>query len=340
MELTLWSVGRMFGKSVPPLGKRSWCLIRKHRRSAKSFTVFRARSGAVLYKCHSCDPPVDVGDAVGLYAALENVDRRSAWATLKDQGYEVPGLREQGAPFRRGRPAAPVRPPVVPTRGEEPSATIPLDPERWEEHVARRVGAVEKLAAERQLDPSVLRELDVVDIDASHVGFGYREPTGGVACRVKVRGLERKSFWIEPRGDSGKALAPLYLAHALSPSLRFVVVHEGEIDALTLAQARLPNSVSLPDGARSAATVDLRPLRNYPLWLLATDDDEAGQRGAAVLERRASQLGCQAVRVRWGAAGHVCKDASEAWVKGARRATMSACLSDACHAALGYRVEV
>ena len=339
MELTLWSVGRLFGKSLPPVGKRSWCPIRKHRKSAKSFTVFRARSGAVLYKCHSCDPPVDVGDAVALYAALDNTDRRSAWATLKEQGYAVPGLREKGAPFRPARPA-PVRRPVVPTRGEEPSATIPLDPQRWEEHLARRVGAVEKLAATRLLDPSVLRELDVVDIDATHVGFGYREPTRGVACRVKVRGLERKSFWVEPRGDRGKALAPLYLAHALDQSLRFAVVNEGELDALTLAQARLPNSVSLPDGARSAATVDLRPLRNYPLWLLATDADEAGRRGAEVLERRAARLGCQAVRVRWKAGGSLFKDASEAWVAGARRATMAACLSDACHAALGYRVEI
>jgi len=340
MELTLWSVGRLFGKSLPALGKRGWCPIRKHKRSAKSFTVFRARSGVVLYKCHSCDPPVDVGDAVGLYAALGDTDRRSAWSALKDQGYEVPGLRDKVTSFRHRPRPAPVRRPVVPIRGHEPPVTIPLPPQRWEDHRARREGAVEKLAAARVLDPAVLRELDVVDIDATHVGFGYREPRTGVACRVKVRGLERKSFWVEPRGDQGKALAPLYLAHALDPALRFVVVHEGEIDALTLAQARLPNSVSLPDGARSAATVDLRPLRNYPLWLLATDADEAGQRGAAVLEKRAARLGCQAVRVRWNVGGAQRKDASEAWVKGARRATMAACLNNACHAALGYRVEV
>ncbi len=75
-ELTLWTVGIMFGKTLPAFGQRAHCPIRDHKRKDKGFKVFQARSGAVLYKCFSCDAPDDIGDAVALYAVLAGVDRR------------------------------------------------------------------------------------------------------------------------------------------------------------------------------------------------------------------------------------------------------------------------
>ncbi len=224
-----------------------------------------------------------------------------------------------------------------------------LDLQRWQEHVERRVGAVERLAKDRGLDAALLRACDVVDIDAGCVGFGYRDPDTHIPCRVKVRKLDKKMFWIEPRpaeGQRGKALAPLYLAHRLVVPHRglgsVAVITEGELDALTLKQAGIRNVVSLPDGASSAAHVDLRPLMGaYPLWLLATDDDESGRKAAVVLTNRAARMGCSVGPVLWKRDGQRYKDANEAWHQGGmRKDQLIACMAAAAKETMGYEVNV
>lgn len=346
-ELTLWTVAQEFGKELAPLGKRSFCPIRNHKRPDKSFKAFEAQSGVTLYKCFSCDPPFNVGDAVALYAALRGSDRRDAWSELRDKGYAVPGAKEGTLHHRR--PARRVSR-VVPIAGDRPSEDLVLtfDLARWKQLTEQRLGAVEKYAESRGLDAEVLRSHDVVDVQSDAVGFGYREPATRIACRVKIRALDRKAFWIEPRPPEGchaRSLGPLYLADRLKPAPRgvlgSVVITEGEADALSLKQAGLVNVVSLPDGAGCAARVDLEPLLSgYVLWLIATDADEDGDRAAKALLSRASRMGATTGRVFWRKEGHVHKDANDALVAGFTKDDFMRCINEGAEQAFGYRVAV
>lgn len=340
-RLTIESVAAMFGRSVPPVGKRSLCVIRKHKRADKSFSVFQSRDGVPLWKCHSCDSPDNVGDAVKLYALLTGQDRKAAWNDLREQGYEVPGMKDgPREPVQRPRPRA------IPIQGAEApqKQIVPLDPRRWDELRSNRMGAVERFALARGLDPDYLRELDVVDVARDAVGFGYRDPKTGGGCRVKVRAIERKAFWIEPRGEGATALSPLYLAHDLrsESDAPYVVVVEGEVDALTLRCFGIRQVVSLPDGASSASKVDLSPLwYRSAVVLSATDADSEGDKAHRDLFGRVMGMGRQIARVRWvGRDGRAWKDANEALVEGAfSREDFVRCLEQAASQLLGYEVD-
>ena len=104
----------------------------------------------------------------------------------------------------------------------------------------------------------------------------------------------RRTSEKDHRMDTGAPLA-LWNANVLrDPKVRNgqvpVVIAEGEWDALTAIQAGFPMSVSVPNGAPSAETTDLDTAKRYEWvdrhandlagvreFILATDDDEAGQ---------------------------------------------------------------
>lgn len=337
-RLTIESVASMLGRSVPAVGKRSTCPIRKHKRTDKSFSMFLSREGAPLWKCHSCDSPDNVGDAVKFYGLLTGQDRKAAWLDLREQGYEVPGLKDGPR-----EPASRPRPQAIPIQGADmvERAVVPLKPQRWQELKSLRLGAVEKFALMRGLDPTYLRELDVVDVAMDAVGFGYRDPKSGDGCRVKVRAIDRKAFWIEPRGDGATALSPLYLAHNLRGEVPYVVVTEGEVDALTLRCLGIDQAVSLPDGASSALKVDLSPLwYRTSVILSATDADPDGDKSHRDLFGRVMGFGRQIARVRWTRCdGTAFKDANAALVEGGFvRADFVRCLEQAATQLFGYEV--
>jgi len=342
----MWAVASMFGKRLPEVGRRGFCVFRDHKRKDKSLTIFKSEGGDLLYKCFSCDAPDNVGDALAMYAQLEGIDRKTAWHQLRDRGYGVPGGEDDHARVRRAPPPPRKRP--VPVTGRAPvGGVLPLAQDRWRQWHLQRLGAVEQLGAERHLDAELLRDYDVVDVDRDVVGFGYREPFGGQPCRVKCRPLTRKTFWIEPRpakGQEGKALGPLYLADRLQcvpghPSV--AIVTEGELDALTFIQAGLSNVVSLPDGAQSAGRVDLQPLSSgFLLWLVATDRDAEGQQAFCVLRDRSRLLGATAVRLLLGRSDQQFKDANEALQAGFESADFIRSVNRAASVALGYDLQV
>lgn len=344
-RLTIGEVAAMFGKQAPEVGKRSHCLIRRHKRSDKVFSVFRSKEGTVLWKCHSCDAPDDRGDALKLYCVLSQKDRKTAWRELKDYGYEVPGL--QDAP-QGNRPMP--RPKLVPIQGRDADAKeiLSLAPERWSELQSKRLGAVEAFALTRGLDAEFLRQHDVVDMASDVIGFGYRDPKTNLPCRVKARALERKSYWIEPRGEQGKqgiALSPLYLANDiqfLSEHAPFVVVTEGEVDALTLRAIGIPSAVSLPDGSGSASKVDLSPLwYRSAVVLSATDADEEGERAHRDLFARVHAMGKQIARLRWtDGNGRTFKDANEALLAGFGREQFVSVMERSLTQLQGYEVRL
>lgn len=342
-ELTIHEVARMFGRSLSPMGSRSTCPIRKHKRADKSFSVFQGSEGKPLWKCHSCDPPTNAGDAIKLYAILGGVDNRTAWMELKDQGFAVPGATEESAP--RSKPMLRRAVPTIEGRAPEPKLIIPLAPERWAALKSQRIGAVEAFAGHRGLPAEALRDLDVVDMAEDAVGFGYRDPATGKPCRIKARSVEKKSFWIEPRaprGESGIALSPLYMAHLLEAPrglLSVVTVVEGEVDALTLLALGIKNVVSLPDGSSSAGAVDLKPLLGKASMVLsAVDSDERGDAASRELYFRSTALALQVARVRWQKDGVLHKDANDALLAGWKREDFLTCLQDAASGLRGYEV--
>lgn len=342
-ELTIHEAARLCGRTLATNGSRSFCPIRKHKREDKTFVVFKGNEGKMLWKCHSCDPPTNCGDALKLYAVIAGIDRRQAWMELKDRGYAVPGAREDDEPRNRGAVRRIV--PAIEGRKPEPRTILPFSEARWSELQGKRLGAVEAFAANRGLNSEILRTLDVVDMDAESIGFGYRNPADGKPCRIKARAVERKSFWIEPRapkGEAGVALAPLYMAHLLDAPrglLSIVTIVEGEVDALTLLSLGIRNVVSLPDGSSSASAVDLKPLLGKASMVLcAVDSDEKGDAAARDLYVRSTSLALQVARVRWTKDGQTHKDANDALCAGWTRGDFLACLQEAASSLRGFEV--
>jgi hypothetical protein len=352
-KLAIAEVGRLLGLKLPGPGGKARCPFRDHRRKDKTFRVFKSnRTGDELWKCWSCDAPDNIGDAVALYARIQNVDRKVALEQLQERGYETHTRRSRPrrpAP-RQARSHRPVC--EVPVGGSFEGPFLALDLNHWRAWRSNGAESIAEFAARRRVRPATLRDNDVVQIKRGVIGFGYRDPDTLIPCRVKVRPLHRKTFWIEPRckdPESGaRARSPLYLAHAL-PDERgmndVAVIVEGEVDALTLKDQGFQHVVSLPDGDHSANTVNVEPIASgYRAWLVATDYDEPGYEAYLKLRKRAWPLGIDVARVEWCALVeddgreelvHY-KDANEALIDGGfRRADFERCFVKASEAAFG-----
>jgi DNA primase len=318
--LSIQEVGRLFSLNLPgPRGKAK-CPFRQHARKDKTFRIFNARAtGQELYKCWSCDPPDNVGDAIGFYAKMFGCDRKEAWKKLRDEGFDVPGLdKEQQRSGQRGtsreeqdrlayeKMAREAH--IIDVKGVRPPKVLPLDLEQWESWRKCNEGALDKFAEQRGLPADFLREHGVVELPGGYVGFTYFDPVTRKPCRVKVRGVNEKKYWVEPRppknNPSGAAaLGPLYLATELEREggQKFpLIITEGEIDALSLVYMGFKNVVSLPDGSESAKTVDLSPVyHRYTPWMLSTDLDKPGELSAQQLLKDRAYSGTDLFRVKW-----------------------------------------
>lgn len=342
-RLSIAAVGSIFGKRLGAAGTHGFCPFQKHRRKDKTFRVFRAGvSGDELYKCWSCDPPENMGDAIALYARFSGMDRKTAWRKLAEDGFDVPGAEEYAAKHgdrdRRAAPPKPVAPPPIRLRGTKGhDGILALEEAEWKRWRETDTGVVGRFAERRGLPVELLRRYGVVEMPgpgAGRVGFLYVDPKTNKPCRAKVKVMDPRPgdppYYVKPRapeGDPRTALGPLYLAHRLAPrgvaSLETVLIVEGEVDALTCVHMGLPNVVSLPDGSESAKTVDLSPLfPRFNVWLVATDSDAPGDLSYKVLRDRGRAYGgTDVVRIRWRKLVDdvVCtyKDANDALVKGA-----------------------
>lgn len=325
--LTINEVGRLFGFDLPGPGRgkasRSRCPMRPdHKRKDPTFIVYLFPDGREGFKCFACDSPGNVGDAIALCSALSGLDRKSAWTKLKNEGYAVPGLRDddrfggrgaggaQDAERRAYENAQKKSAHAIPVAGRQPPAVLALDQAKLAAWLRLDAGVLGRYGRDRGIDAQVLRSYGMLEVGGPYVGFVYIDPETGTPCRVKIRSVEEKKFWIEPRPPEGdrtgaRAAGPLYLAHLLwtAEPDEPVIITEGEIDALSLMSIGLRNVVSLPDGAESAKTADLRPLLTARLspWAVATDDDKAGDDAANVLRARAQ--GHTVLRVRWARPG-------------------------------------
>lgn len=361
-SLTIAEVGSMFGLKLPAAPGKAKCPLREHKKKLeKTFRVYRADdTNCEIWKCWSCDPPANKGGAIDLYARLANVERKVAWKQLGDMGFDVPGWVERGAPggarrlpplklhVRNGQT-------VHGVRGTAPPKVLSLNPTTYAGWAALDTGALAKLAPTRGMTAEFMRQHGAVDMPGGkHVGLTYRDADTGEPLRVRVRGVEKKAFWTEPRTrkeePDRRPLASLYLADELRPlgiSIEPAIVVEGELDALSVLYAGVPNVVSLPDGFASAKTVSLEPLYGrFNVWMVATDagegEEEKGEAAYRFLKDRASLIGADCVRVYWRRFENdevvTYKDANDALRAGFTGSEFRACLDVAYERAYGRRV--
>lgn len=337
MKLTVAEAARLAGVAVPSVvPAKCFCPLRKHKRTDKTFRVFKGADGKDLWKCWSCDDPENAGDALKLYCILTGKERKAAWNEMRERGYDVGQKTDDSRIYRPSTyvSAAPVTPRRFVETRRVPSETLALDMRQLELWKANDMARVEEYLRSRGIPHQAWHEWGILSMGGDYMGFLYRDPDTGRPCRVKVRGMREKRFWNEPRASQekpdAKAKAPLWLADRLVPGKPAILV-EGEVDALSLAVLGLPNVISLPDGAESAATVDLTPLRDScDLWIVATDDDEPGEKAWQTLLQRAQGTGHVAVRRRWSRDdGASFKDANEALQAGFGREDFLRCITTA-----------
>ncbi len=352
--MKLSDVARVLGIELPEPPGRCFCPFVDHKRDDKTFRVYKSMaSGDDMWKCWSCDDP-NSGDAIGLYARMRSVSRAEAWRNLKDAGVHDDSVSS----LRKG--TIEKKEIEIPFRGTQTGEVLPLDFDRWVKWRDARSGHVERFSSMRSIDASVMREHGVIDMPGSSIGFTYFHPEDGSPCRVKVRGVDQKRFFVEPfiKGSSAKAIGPLYLANELTDvgvAIRPAIIVEGEVDALSMVHLGFRNVVSLPDGAESAKTVDLSPLYpRYNLWLIALDYEDPtdpkwkgktppGLAGYKILRERARKLDVDVIWIEWRMFSDdepvLYKDANEALMAGNSKDQFAACLDVAMKKRFGHTIK-
>lgn len=164
--------------------------------------------------------------------------------------------------------------------------------------------------------------------------FFDRDGEGEVACKYRAAG---KKFWQRAGGRKTFFNAQVLDDPALQDGSHYLVITEGEIDALAVVEAGYPFVVSVPDGAPPArdgdgnlievpngtADVDLATddkfkfifnnwerLKKIKRIVIAVDNDEPGQRLAAEMVRRLGRVRCCFVAFPEG-----CKDLDDVLMK-------------------------
>jgi twinkle protein len=135
----------------------------------------------------------------------------------------------------------------------------------------------------------------------AYLAFGYADPDGGIGS-AKVRSLVDKRFFCDG--------APRTFWYPFGPPdpTKDLYIVEGEMDALSLAEAGIANVVSVPNGApdkpvKGDAATKFEYLTNeadllaaVPRVILATDDDDAGKILRDEIEKR---IGRTCWHVHW-----------------------------------------
>jgi twinkle protein len=152
--------------------------------------------------------------------------------------------------------------------------------------------------------------------DQDCIAFPYYDMEGTLASS-KYRSVATKAF----SQDAG-AGGLLYGLHQTFDTSRPLVICEGEIDALSVAQVGIPNWVSVPAGApakgekgnsqRFSWIADLEDfLARFKQFVLCVDSDAPGKNLCEELARRLGRSKCQTVVYPKG-----CKDANDTLLQG------------------------
>jgi twinkle protein len=180
------------------------------------------------------------------------------------------------------------------------------------------------LTGDRGISGDVLRRYTIAECEGKHGAayvLPYRDDAGKVEM-VKRMALARPDGKKQMTTDGGKVL--FGKKQATECGLDFVIVCEGEIDAMSWAMIDAP-AVSVPYGASNHHWLenDLEWLDRFEKVFISFDADEAGDKGAAELVLRIGRERCWLVTMPDG-----CKDANDAIVSG-RAAELEIALAEA-----------
>jgi len=164
---------------------------------------------------------------------------------------------------------------------------------------------------ERRLSEATLKRFRIAEGEIDKWGaaivFPSKSADGSTTEMVKrvALKLDDKGKKVE-RTQGGEKI--LFGKHTCDPGGDLVIA-EGEIDAMSWAEAGAENVVSVPYGANNHHWLenDLEWVDQFDRVLIAFDDDEAGQQGAAKLADRIGREKCWNVSMPYG-----CNDANEA----------------------------
>lgn len=233
------------------------------------------------------------GDLLDLWAACRNVSVKEAYRQAKDY------LGVNGAPVTG-----------FPRTYKTPNAANvkPLTPEQkvWN-----------YLTRERRLVKGTLEAYRIAEKDGRIV-FPFHDPAGKL-LNLKHLTVERKNGSKVMSLEAGCAM-PLFGWQAIHPDQRFLIICEGEIDAMTWHQWGYP-ALSVPNGCSSTVWVDEEwdNLAPYDTIYLCYDMDKEGQTGAVAIAKRLGMHRCAIVKLprkdpneclQWGATS----EDSERWL--------------------------
>lgn len=153
---------------------------------------------------------------------------------------------------------------------------------------------------------------------STYAVFPFIDPKGTL-INAKSRNTDNKS---DMRQEAGAAPC-LFGWHLLDKKSRTVTITEGEIDAMTLHQMRVPAlSVNAGAGNHQWIETDWDKLERFEEILVCFDHDAAGDKGAAEVIRRLGTDRCK--RVKLGA-----KDANQWLLDGAEAVDFQQAMQDA-----------
>lgn len=153
------------------------------------------------------------------------------------------------------------------------------------------------LTKARGISPDILRRYRIQQVTSATHGpacvFPIYEPTGKVVDMAKYlatkRGLDGKKFiWATP-----DAKPHLFGWQAIDGNARDVVITEGEIDALTVADWGFA-ALSIPSGVKNMEWIehDFDPLARFERIFVLTDNDAPGHECAEVIAKRLGRERC------------------------------------------------
>lgn len=180
-------------------------------------------------------------------------------------------------------------------------------------------GAVLDWLTGRGFTPDTLAKYKVAMVDGEEtVALPYFK--GGKLVNVKYRAIGEKKFWSERNCEP-----VLYNRDAIPADAEWLIITEGEFDALAMCQYGQP-AVSMPGGASNMDWIEREWawLQRFTTIILAMDGDNPGREAADNAAKRLGTWRCR--RVVWPD-GH--KDANDCLRAGVSRAAISAALVDA-----------
>jgi twinkle protein len=220
-------------------------------------------------------------------------------------------VKEGGEAPQRPRRAAPTRPQGAPG-DPTPAALAWLASRGISEATARR----SRIGSARVYMPGLKAEVDCL-------AFPYFRD--GELINIKFRALAEKAF------TQVKGAEPILYGLDDMADAKTVIIVEGELDKLAIAEAGYANAASVPNGAQTGGKAAddsaafswiancAEHLDRVERFILAGDADEKGRGLEAELARRLGRERCW--RVRWPDGNDApCKDANETLARIIRQA--------------------